>query len=133
MSKYRAIVVRLLFLALTLTVIVSTFFLIERPWYLRWGATAQELRNVLPGDEIFPNAAQPNTRAITIHAPITDVWPWVAQIGQDRGGFYSYSWLERMVGGIAQDAVGQPARSRRAREDEVLVVRRLHRARVGAA
>src|ERR1043166_790169 len=98
MSKYRAIVVRLLFLALTLTVIVSTFFLIERPWYLRWGATAQELRNVLPGDEIFPNAAQQNTRAITIHAPITDVWPWVAQIGQDRGGFYSFDLLENLVG-----------------------------------
>ncbi|GAA0246458.1 hypothetical protein ACFFQF_05480 [Haladaptatus pallidirubidus] len=38
------------------------------------------------------------TRAITIDAPVEDLWPWVVQLGQGRGGFYSYDWLENLVG-----------------------------------
>ena len=38
------------------------------------------------------------THAITIRAPVEEVWPWLAQIGQDRGGFYSYEWLENLAG-----------------------------------
>ena len=38
------------------------------------------------------------TRALTIDAPVEMVWPWLVQIGEDRGGFYSYSWLERAAG-----------------------------------
>jgi hypothetical protein len=38
------------------------------------------------------------TRAVTIEAPVEEVWPWLAQIGQDRAGFYSYSWLENLAG-----------------------------------
>ena len=26
------------------------------------------------------------------------MWPWLAQIGQDRGGFYSYESLENLAG-----------------------------------
>jgi hypothetical protein len=37
-------------------------------------------------------------RAVTIDAPVEDVWPWLAQIGQDRAGFYSYEWLENLAG-----------------------------------
>jgi hypothetical protein len=88
----------LLALAGTLAFIVAVFFLIVRPWYLRWGATDKELRQSLPGDEIIPGAQGQETRAITIHAPIGAVWSWVAQMGQDRGGFYSYDLLENMVG-----------------------------------
>ena len=68
-----------------------------RPWYLRWGATGGEIRGALAGDP-SPPPLYTSTRAVTIRAPADAVWPWLAQIGQDRGGFYSYSWLERAVG-----------------------------------
>ena len=71
---------------------------IIRPWYLRWGATDEELRMVLPGDQDIPPMSEVSTRAITIHAPADQIWPWLAQIGQERGGFYSYSWMENLFG-----------------------------------
>jgi len=88
----------LLALSGTVGLIVAVFFLAVRPWYLRWGATDEETRQALPGDEIIPNARAAETRAITIHAPARAVWPWLAQLGQDRGGFYSYDILENLVG-----------------------------------
>jgi hypothetical protein len=74
------------------------FFLFVRPWYVHWGATDAEAQRALPGDEIVPNAAGQETRAITIDASVERVWPWVAQLGQDRGGFYSFDLLENLVG-----------------------------------
>jgi hypothetical protein len=71
---------------------------LARPWYLAWGATDEELHRVLPGDEIIPGTSAQLTRAITIDAPIERVWPWLAQLGQDRGGFYSFDLLENAVG-----------------------------------
>jgi len=64
---------------------------------LGWGASADERRLVLPGDEIvvFPDLEA--TRGITISAPAAQVWPWVVQIGQGRGGFYSYDRLEDLA------------------------------------
>ena len=52
----------------------------------------------LPGDELAPDAALVSTRAVTINAPPEAVWPWVAQLGQGRGGFYSYTWIENLIG-----------------------------------
>jgi hypothetical protein len=66
--------------------------------YLQWGATAQELGGALPGDELVPRADITATRAITVRAPADRVWPWIAQLGQGRGGFYTYDWLENLVG-----------------------------------
>jgi hypothetical protein len=53
-----------------------------RPWMARWGVGPDE----------------PPGHAVDIEAAIDDVWPWVAQVGQDRGGFYSYEWLENLAG-----------------------------------
>jgi len=69
-----------------------------RPWFLNWGATDKEVYGAWPGDEMSPDPASAATRAITIHAPADAIWPWLVQIGQDRGGFYSYVWLENLVG-----------------------------------
>jgi hypothetical protein len=69
-----------------------------RPRHLRWGATEAEVRRALPGDELLPNPKFSATHAITIHAPVLEVWPWLAQIGQGRGGFYSYTWIEKLLG-----------------------------------
>lgn len=88
-------------LALTATVIGYRTGL--RPWLYRWGATYEESVAGLPGDELVAGGAR-TTRAITIDAPPTQVWPWLAQIGEDRGGFYSYSMLERAVGADIRNA-----------------------------
>ena len=68
-------------LASIFTVILASFFAVVRPWYLQWGASDAEARMPLPGDEIIPNAAGQETRAITIDAGADVVWRWVAQIG----------------------------------------------------
>jgi hypothetical protein len=65
---------------------------------LHWGATTEESRDHLPGDEIVPDPGLVATRAITIEAPPEDVWSWLVQIGADRGGFYSYDRLENLAG-----------------------------------
>jgi hypothetical protein len=71
---------------------------ISRPVYLTWGSTPAELRAVLPGDELAPYWDYQVQHAVTISAAVFEVWPWLAQIGQDRAGFYSYSGLENLVG-----------------------------------
>lgn len=80
-----------------LVVLFSLFLLSVRPWFLSWGATSAEVESVLPGDELLRGATL-STRAITIHAPPAEVWPWLLQLGQDRGGFYSYAVLENLFG-----------------------------------
>jgi len=69
-----------------------------RPWYLRWGASDDECAKSLPGDELLPRADLVATRAITIRVPREQLWPWVAQMGQGRGGLYSYDALENLIG-----------------------------------
>lgn len=64
--------------------------------YNRWGATAAEVTAVMPGDDLVPRPKITSTRAITIGAPPEEVWAWVVQIGQRRGGFYSFDALENM-------------------------------------
>ncbi|WP_198519513.1 SRPBCC family protein [Microbacterium sp. BR1] len=65
---------------------------------LRWGATDEELLAKLAGDDLLPRPDLVATRAISIGAPPSAVWPWLAQLGQNRGGFYTYDWLENLVG-----------------------------------
>jgi hypothetical protein len=65
---------------------------------LRWGATDEELKVGLPGDELVGAADLTATRAVTVRAGADVVWPWIAQLGQGRGGFYSYDFLENLVG-----------------------------------
>lgn len=65
---------------------------------LGWGASAAERGLVLPGDELLPRGDLTATRATTIRAAPEDVWPWIAQLGQGRGGFYSYDCLENLIG-----------------------------------
>ena len=74
------------------------YMLLIRPWHVRWGATDEEVEKNLPGDEFVPNPGSQSTRAITVNAPVEEVWPWLAQVGQDRGGYYSYEWLENLAG-----------------------------------
>lgn len=87
-----------LYLTSALIAALPLYWLLIRPWHLRWGATDAEVNQYLPGDELTVNPPLNSTHAITIKAPIEDVWPWIAQLGQTRGGFYSYTRLENLVG-----------------------------------
>jgi hypothetical protein len=73
------------------------YFAAIRPRLLGWGASRQERRQPLPGDDLVAARWQ-TTRGITISAPADQVWPWLVQMGYGRGGWYSYDWLERRVG-----------------------------------
>jgi len=65
---------------------------------VKWGVTNAEVQQKLPGDDLLPNTAAVYTRAITIEASVAQVWSWLAQMGQGRGGMYSYEWLENLFG-----------------------------------
>lgn len=69
-----------------------------RWWFMRWGADLQEIEADLPGDDLVPDPTTTTTRAITIDAVPEAIWPWLVQMGQNRGGLYSYDWLENLCG-----------------------------------
>jgi hypothetical protein len=72
--------------------------LLRRP-ILNWGATDAEAMGRLPGDELLGEADGVATRVITIGAPASAVWPWIAQMGPSpRGGAYTYDWIENLLG-----------------------------------
>jgi hypothetical protein len=64
----------------------------------RWGATEEEIGTVYPGDELIKEPKWTATHAISIDATPQQAWPWIAQIGQGRGGFYSFQKLENLAG-----------------------------------
>lgn len=67
-------------------------------WMRTWGATADEIGRELPGDDLLPDADVTTTRAISSQARPQDVWPWIAQLGQGRGRFYSYDAVANLAG-----------------------------------
>ncbi len=69
-----------------------------RPRRTRWGATDAEVKKKLPGDELMPHPKWGYTHVVTIKASAAEVWPWIVQMGQGRAGFYSYEFLENLVG-----------------------------------
>ena len=85
-------------LAVVATAKVAALAFVVRPWYLHWGATGPETAEPLPGDGLVPQADLVATRAITIAARPGQVWPWIAQMGQGRGGLYSYAAAENLIG-----------------------------------
>jgi hypothetical protein len=87
------------FATLTLVAALGAMYarLLRRP-ILTWGATEAEATARLPGDELLEDADGIATRAITIDAPPSAVWPWLAQMGPSpRGGAYTYDWLENLL------------------------------------
>ena len=75
----------------------ALYAFVIRPWHLRWGTNEQEISQNLPGDKYVPYPQLRATHAVTIYAAPDDVWPWIVQIGQGRGGFYSYEWIENLM------------------------------------
>jgi hypothetical protein len=64
----------------------------------RWGVTEEVATRAYPGDRVVALPTWMWTHGVEVDAPVSAVWPWVAQIGADRGGFYSYAWLENIAG-----------------------------------
>jgi hypothetical protein len=76
----------------------ATYLLTGRGGQLRWGTVGRESAEPLPGDDLMARPSLVATRAIGVRASADQVWPWLAQLGQGRGGFYSYDVLENLVG-----------------------------------
>lgn len=87
--------------AVTLTIAWTRWF---APAMRGWGARPNDPYRPLPGDELVPTPDIRHTRAITIAAPPEAIWPWLLQLGQGRGGLYSYDWLENLAGCDIQSA-----------------------------
>jgi hypothetical protein len=88
-------------LVLVLALIVGLLLLfrfVVLPRSHRRGATREEAESALPGDALVPNPKIGYTQAITINAPPEEVWPWLAQHGYQRAGFYSHEWVYRLMG-----------------------------------
>ena len=85
-------------LLVVIAVVWAAYRFVIRPWHLTWGATSEEISAVQPGDEYVPNPATAvRTRAITIHATPAQIWPWLVQLGADKGGLYSYTTIEKLI------------------------------------
>jgi len=77
---------------------VALYVAVGRRHQLTWGSTPAEVAATLPGDELLESADLVATRSITVRAAASEVWPWLAQMGQGRGGLYSYDRVENLVG-----------------------------------
>jgi hypothetical protein len=79
-------------------VFAALYWFPMRRWMSRWGASPEELSRTMAGDGLLDRHTYSGTLAITMHARPEDLWPWLVQIGYQRGGLYSYDWLDRIFG-----------------------------------
>lgn len=90
--------VRLPYAVLFVVLLAALYLSVIHPWMKTWGSTPEEQQIPLPGDELYPPGAVLSTMAVSIDAPPAVVWQWLVQIGQDKAGFYTYAWLENILG-----------------------------------
>ena len=83
--------------AIALEALGAAYSFVVLPRLRRWGATAEEISRPLPGDDLLADPLYATTRAVTVQAPAEAVFPWLVQIGQNRGGFYTYDLLENLA------------------------------------
>lgn len=77
-----------------LCVLTVLYFLWLREWQMTWGATEGEIKRSMPGDDLLDDPEFNTTRAVEINAPPDHVWPWLVQMGRNRGGFYAFDHLD---------------------------------------
>lgn len=95
MKRNRILQKRIVRFVAVITLLGITHHLLLRPWFLDWGAPDRIRALSLPGDILVQGKG--HTRAVSIEASPQEIWPWLVQMGQDRGGMYSYSWLENLI------------------------------------
>jgi len=93
MKKFLKLIGILAGLAILAVIVMAALM----PWMDRWGATDDEITASFMGDELVPSPAVTYTRAITVNATPAEIYPWLVQMGAERGGMYSYSWFETNV------------------------------------
>jgi hypothetical protein len=91
-------------LSLTLALVGLAAAYVILPLYARYAAFDDERRMALPGDDIVPAAVTGYTLAITVKAAPRQIWPWLLQMGQGRGGFYTHEWIENALGANIHNA-----------------------------
>ena len=92
MKKKRTLVVLGILIGVITVAILAVILL--TPWMDRWGATGAEISATYPGDELLKAPTGIVNRVVTIHAAPEQIYPWVVQLGAERGGYYSHTWLE---------------------------------------
>ena len=70
--------------------LTAVYWFPVRRWFSRWGTTPEERARAMPGDALIPDATEMSMQTVTVNAPPGDIWPWLVQIGYQRGGLYSY-------------------------------------------
>ena len=84
-----------LFVILALAVL---YWFPVRRWMARWGTTPSDLTRVMAGDSLIVDPTYSGTMAVIVNARPAHIWPWLVQMGYQRGGLYSYDWLDRLFG-----------------------------------
>jgi hypothetical protein len=69
-----------------------------RTWCRTWGTVGDEATRAMPGDELLPAPSVVTSRAVWVAVPPRAVWPWLVQMGPERGGAYTYDWVENVFG-----------------------------------
>lgn len=92
----RSFVMRLVAVSALVGLLLVFYLLAIRPSQLRWGATPEEVARSMPADGLVPTPSFCATRAVTIHAKPEAIWPWLAQMGYNRAGFYGYDLIENI-------------------------------------
>jgi len=82
----------------TFLLFLGLYLLFLRPWHYRWGCTDEEVLRAMPCDEVVLHPTTVTHRGISIAAPPSEIWPWLVQLGEGRGGFYSYDWIDHLLG-----------------------------------
>lgn len=83
-------------ISISLFMLVFVYLTRLRPWQLRWGATDDEIKRTMPGDDVVDQPSFNATRAVTIQAPAEQIYPWIVQMGVTRAGWYSYDLLDNL-------------------------------------
>jgi hypothetical protein len=92
MKKKKFLSVAGILLGLAVAGVVALILL--TPWMDRWGTTDGEIAATYPGDELVTAPVGIVNHSVTIHATPEQIYPWIVQLGAERGGYYSYTWLE---------------------------------------
>lgn len=80
-----------------LAVVVVVTVALLTPTMDKWGATEDEIAASYPGDELVADPKSFVNHAITIQASPEQIYPWLLQLGADKGGMYSYTALEGLI------------------------------------
>jgi hypothetical protein len=83
---------------LVMLALVALYWFPIRRWMNQWGALPSDLARVMAGDDLLTDPSYSGTTAVIVNAPPEHIWPWLVQMGYQRGGLYSYDWLDRLFG-----------------------------------